>query len=236
MTRLRDMTERRLINVLRHGGLIVPMQGGQAVYRGRDTRTQRIGWVSPHIVTRLKQQGCLTAHLDFPERLMGAGLDLPGLEGAHVRRPRQGRATALHRRESLFAEVTKTLPGSALPVRLRAAAGRFRDDFARAARPGARQLKAGPARAVTGPAAQMALLESEIGTPAMRDLEDMLIDRVSRCVAAEHWQISQQATGPRALSALKNLAEAYDLSPIQESAAAASERIRSSIEARPFER
>ncbi|MBR9808916.1 MAG: hypothetical protein GYB49_17020 [Alphaproteobacteria bacterium] len=236
MTRLRDMTERRLLAVLRHGGLIVPMQGGQAVYRGRDTRTQRIGWVSPHIVTRLKHEGHLVAHADFPERLMGAGLEMPGLDGANIRPPQDGRARPPHRRETLFAEVTKTLPGSALPVRLRAAAGRFRDDFARAARPDASRLRAGPARATTEPAAQVALLEAEIGTPAMRDLEDMLIDRASRCVAAEYWRVSRQAADTRALSALKTLAEAYALSPVQESAAAASERIRSSIEARPFER
>ena len=70
MAQTRLLTEYRLRPILRRGGIAAPRGDSFCVYRGRDTRYQLVGWVSPHIIGRLRREGQLSAPEDFPERII----------------------------------------------------------------------------------------------------------------------------------------------------------------------
>lgn len=212
MARRRILTEYRLMTVLAHGGMVAPMRQAFVAYRGPDTRRQVAGWVSPHIMARLRAEGRLRAQADFPDRWQAV-------------RPPQGtvpQATpcpegllALQARGDCgLAEVLLDGAGGPDAIRQRAAAGRFRDEFTRASQPGPAQMRpVAAARPEAGPSDRLAALEAEIGPQAMRQLEDLLIDRATVMALRIRWGGDGADVRAGAREALARLAVAYELSP-----------------------
>lgn len=233
---IRILTEFRLMAVLSHCGVLAPVRGVYRAHRGRDTRSQPAGWVSPHIVSRMQAQGLLKPHAQFAGRFMGAGAGMAWLAEAPVRRPADMRTRPLRAGRDLagqlFAQAAE--PGM---IRQKAAAGRFRDEFRQASQPVMQGLR--PVHGKTAarlPSAGLAALEAQLGLGVMRQLEDMLIDRATLTALLQRWSEEPGRVRELAMAALKNLAEAYQLSPAAETPSRASLRIRSSMEASPFDR
>ncbi|HBH44166.1 MAG TPA: hypothetical protein DDY28_07150 [Hyphomonas atlantica] len=218
MAQTRLLTEYRLRPILRRGGIAAPRGDSFCVYRGRDTRYQLVGWVSPHIIGRLGREGQLSAPEDFPERIIwrrGASPDpvvqavRPPLDKVNVPGQLRGLAhdwlTATER------------------AREKAAAGRYQDEFTRASQPtGAGRERANPRereRRALPPAQRLAALESDLGTVCMRQLEDLIIDRATESALCVRWGMEAETVRAIAGTALMRLARAYELVPAAESPA-----------------
>jgi len=219
MGKCRILTEHRLMSVLVHGGMIAPLRQTFLAYRGPDTRRQRAGWVSPHIVARLKAEKRLQAQAVFPDRLEAAPAPGRELDSRAMCRPADLLNLRTDGRRSLMAEFFAT-PTSPEVIRQSAAAGRYRDEFIRASQPAAdraRPVFGGGTR--QSPSARLAALESEIGTRSIRQLEDLLIDRATVTALIVRWSMEAEGVRAAAQEALARLAVAYELSPAVDSPA-----------------
>ena len=219
MGKCRILTEYRLMNVLAHGGMIAPLRQTFLAYRGPDTRRQRAGWVSPHIVARLKAEKRLQAQVMFPDRLEAVPAPGRELDSRAMRRPADLLNLRTDGRRSLMADLFAA-PASPDVVRQSAAAGRYRDEFIRASQPAAdraRPVFGGGTR--QSPSARLAALESEIGTRSIRQLEDLLIDRATVTALIVRWSMEAEGVRAAAQEALARLAVAYELSPAVDSPA-----------------
>ncbi|MEQ3649918.1 hypothetical protein [Hyphomonas sp.] len=213
MGQCRILTEYRLMSVLVHGGMIAPLRQTYLAYRGPDTRRQRAGWVSPHIVARLKAEKRLQAQAMFPDRLEAAPAPGRARDSRAICRPADLLNLRTDGRRSLMADL---FAASASPdvIRQSAAAGRYRDEYIRASQPVADRVRpvfgAGTRRT---PSARLAALESGIGTRSMRQLEDLLIDRATVTALTVRWGMEVEGVRAAAQDALARLAVAYELSP-----------------------
>lgn len=216
MPRLRPMTDHRLGRILGRGGMVAPVRQVYLAYRGPDTRHQAVGWVSPHLIARRLEEGGLSRTDLYPDRFVaGPALRLAGRPRAVQLPPGwEGAGCA-----SGGALATGLMSGRG-GVRLRAAAGRFRDEFQRASCPAA-----GPVRALaqTGrpqaPSDRLAGLEAGIGTPVMRRLEDLLVDQGTLAALCVRWSVEEAAAQALGQAALDAVARAYDLLPAADSPA-----------------
>jgi len=219
MGKCRILTEYRLMNVLAHGGMIAPLRQTFLAYRGPDTRRQRAGWISPHIVARLKAEGRLQAQTMFPERLEAAPAPGRELDSRAMCRPADLLNLRTDGRRSLMADLFAA-PASPEVIRQSAAAGRYRDEYIRASQPAADRVRPvfGGGKERT-PSARLVALESEIGTQSMRRLEDLLIDRATVTALIVRWSMEEENVRAAAQDALARLAMAYELSPAVDSPA-----------------
>jgi hypothetical protein len=219
MAMRRILTEYRLRTVLAHGGMVAPVRQVFLAYRGRDTRRQVAGWVSPHIIGRLRSQACLQARDAFPDRLEAGPPPVLDIAPHAMRRPSDLVNLRAGPRRSLLAEL---LPEATSPQTIlqRAAIGRYRDEFVRASQPAVAR-----ARPVFGdppePPASMRLagLEAGIGIDVMRQLEDVLIDRATVSALTVRWRMDAGDVKAAARDALSRLTAAYELSSSVDSAA-----------------
>lgn len=216
MGKCRILTEHRLMSVLVHGGMIAPLRQTFLAYRGPDTRRQRAGWVSPHIVARLEAEGRLRAQAVFPDRLEAAPAPGRELDSRAMRRPADLLNLRTDGRRSLMADLFAA-PASPDVVRQSAAAGRYRDEFFRASQPAADRARPVFGAGTQSPSARLAALESEIGTRSIRQLEDLLIDRATVTALIVRWGMEVEGVRAAAQDALARLAVAYELSPAVDS-------------------
>ena len=189
----RILTEYRLRTVLTHGGMVAPVRQTYLAYRGPDTRRQVAGWVSPHIIARLKADACLRAQVAFPDRL-AAG-------------------------PTLMVELVADTHAPEV-IRQSAAAGRYRDEFIRASQPASARARPVFDKSTHQRASdRLAELETEMGVLAMRQLEDLLIDRATVTALTARWRMKAEDVKQVAQEALAQLAVAYELSRVVDSPA-----------------
>lgn len=229
----RILTGYQVMRHLAHAGMLMLKRGVWHVYRGRDARQGQVGLVPYHVVARLEAAGHLQPVPDFPDRRV-ASPALPWPKAARpVRRPASIGAATEKAPGPAMERVIESLPGRAAGIRLKAAAGRFLDDFGRSARPAPVYLRV---RHRDDAASRMAALQAELGAQAMQRLEDLIVGRAGLSALSQRWGLSEDGVLAGAETVLRELAAAYDLSPDAESPARASDRIRSSMEASPLER
>ena len=215
-TSRRTLTEYRVRSVLAHGGMIAPMRQTYLAYRGPDTRWQMAGWVSPHIMARLRSAGGLCAQDVFPDRLIMGPAPMLDLTSRKMPRPADLLTRRAGTQPGLMDDLFSAAPSPDL-VRQKAAAGRYRDEFRRASQPAAHRARADFGKAAEPFASRRLMnLEAEIGTDAMRRLEDLLVDRASVSALTFRWGMKAEDVKPAAQEALARLTEAYDLSPAVE--------------------
>lgn len=223
----------QLTRLLAHGGMLAPKRGTWHVYRGPDTRFEFFGLVPSHVVARLEAAGHLHPLADHPDRRVASSA-LPWPVVAGPVRPPEGVVTSRGKRpEPAMETLLASLSSRAARIRLKAAAGRFLDDFRRSVHPPPAHLKM---RHTDDAASRMAALQRDLGAAAMGRLEDLIADRTGLRALSRRWGQGEENVLRETDKVLRALAAVYDLSPEADSPALASARTRSSIAASPLER
>ena len=110
--------------------------------------------------------------------------------------------------------------GSYSLIRQSAAAGRYRDEFIRASQPASARARPVFDKSTHQRASdRLAELETEMGVLAMRQLEDLLIDRATVTALTARWRMKAEDVKQVAQEALARLAVAYELSRVVDSPA-----------------
>ena len=181
----RLLSGHQLRRLLAYGGLLVPRQGIWHAYRGADTRTQSAGLASRHVVARLEAAGYLQPVTDFPDRRTASD-SLPRQRTARaVRRPADISVPCSRKVGAALDHLLEAMPDRGTRIRLKAAAGRFRDDSGQAVRP-LRLYQ--PARTAKDAAMRMQGFECTLGTDVMESLEDLIIDRCGFAALCVRWR------------------------------------------------
>ena len=215
----RILTEYRVRTVLTHGGMVAPVRQTYLAYRGPDTRRQVAGWVSPHIIARLKADACLRAQVAFPDRLAAGPTLMVEWDSRATSRPSDWLNVRADCRHGLMVELVADTHAPEV-IRQSAAAGRYRDEFIRASQPASARARPVFDKSTHQRASdRLAELETEMGVLAMRQLEDLLIDRATVTALTARWRMKAEDVKQVAQEALAQLAVAYELSRVVDSPA-----------------
>ncbi|HCX09531.1 MAG TPA: hypothetical protein DHU81_04075, partial [Hyphomonas sp.] len=137
-------------------------------YRGPDTRRQVAGWVSPHIIARLKADACLRAQVAFPDRLAAGPTLMVEWDSRATSRPSDWLNVRADCRHGLMVELVADTHAPEV-IRQSAAAGRYRDEFIRASQPASARARPVFDKSTHQRASdRLAELETEMGVLAMR--------------------------------------------------------------------
>jgi DnaA-like protein len=219
MAMRRVLTEYRLRTVLTHGGMVAPVRQTYLAYRGPYTRRQVAGWVSPYIVARLKADACLRAQVAFPDRLAARPTLMLELDQCATSRPSNWLNVCADCRYGLMVELVADTHAPEV-IRQNAAAGRYRDEFIRASQPAfARSRPVFDKSTHRRASDRLAKPEQEVGAQAMRQLEELLIDRATVTALTARWRMKAEDVKQVVRDALARLAVAYELSPAVDSPA-----------------
>ena len=198
MRRPRLLSERRALECLCAGGMLADQNGQVFVYTRADARSLVRGVLPRHILERLKQDGQVRPMPGAYGRYLIWRADaVKRLSRAAPPCPPVGQASA----PSLLEAALALTPESVRP-RLRAAAGRFRDDVTQSAAP----LSQGRDAVAT-----LTEMEARLGTQHMRDLEATIIDRGSLPAAAWRQETTQNDIARQISTRLTRLGEHYAL-------------------------
>ena len=183
------------------GGLLVRDGAAFHLHQRTDERSTRCGRVPAHVVARLKRSPGLAAHRGDPDRLVRVAMPAatwlaPLSVPADLMRER-------HRRvKSVLEQAVRSAPNG---VRLRAAATRFRADYALAASPG--RLRSDAPQALAAARDRLVALEATLGTETVELVELLVLHRIAEA-ALKHVTGLEPADVPEVLT---RLAGAYGL-------------------------
>lgn len=205
---LRSLNETQARRVLAAGGVLVPGEGPWRLFRNGDTRRGPAGTVSLLIARRLMQEGLIWPDPGAPGRFIASlKLDRPSLnaramtaECLFAQRP------AKH--ASLYARL---IAGGGIErgerLHMKVAAGRFLSDV--------RHTEKGGASSAEAALGRLEALRAGLGTPVFRQLEALLVEEASERsferLLGDLKQLDGRAAESVAISALRALAQAYDL-------------------------
>lgn len=205
---LRSLNETQARRVLAAGGVLVPGEGPWRLYRNGDTRRGPAGTVSVLIARRLMQEGLIGPAPRAAGRFIASPqLDRPSLNARAItadclvaRKP--ARHASLYARLIARGGIER---GELLHMKV--AAGRLLSDV--------RQTENGAAPSVQAAIGRLEALRTRLGTPVFRHLEALLVEEASersfQRLIGDLKQRDDRASDTIALSALRALAQAYDL-------------------------
>lgn len=225
------LTEDRIVRALSRGGMITEVQGELLVYRGRDARGLCAGKALGHIVARMVAAGQIvrrdakSGRTRYIWRGRAPKCDVGPPPPAVLASPSQTKATG-KTRQTLLEHVLRLAEANGEAARIAAAAGRYRADIEQAATPqsvtmrwdaapvsGGRRADVGfgPGGRAMAADARLRQLGKALGRDTLRILDEVLIRGVSAAGLARLMDVPRKAAPGIALTAMEQLAEAYDL-------------------------